>query len=254
MSDVPPPPGPGSPSQPGPLPGPPAASAPAEAGQATSGPAPKGEGPLETAVGVLTSPVSTLRGLAAEPRVGWAIGLVVVLGLVSAVEMAGVLASPEPAPFGPAAPAPLEQLRWLALIGGAIFLPLLFLGFVAVWSAILHGLARLFGGEGRYRAVFTTVGFASTPQVFTVVGTVLSVTLGLAGDVLSGLLSVGLGVWTAILTVIAVRASHGLSTGRAVAVYLIPLAVLIVLGILVVVLVIALVVGGMGAALGVGPS
>lgn len=243
MSDVPPPPGPGAPPPPPPAPGP------GEGAQATApGPSAKGEGLLETAVGVLTSPVGTLRGLATEPRAGWAVVLTIAIALLSAVETAGVAGSGGPSPFGPeGGPGPPEGLRWVMLVGGAIFLPLVALGFLAVWSAILHGVARLLGGAGRYGAVFTTVGFAQTPQVFTVVGTLLTVTVGLVGQVLSWLLGTALFVWSAVLSVIAVRESHRLSTGRAVAAFLIPIGVVIVLGVVLVVLIVALIVGGMGA-------
>lgn len=262
MSAVPPPPGPPPPPEPpppsgpsppsGPPPPPPGPEAAHVAHPAAPGPSAKGEGLLETAVGVLIAPVATMRGLVSEPRVGWAVILTVVLALISAVETAGVAGSQAPVAFGPdGPPGPPQQLRWVMLVGGAIFLPLIGLGVLAVWSAILHGVARLLGGVGRYGTVFTTVGFANTPQVFTVLGTLATVTLGLPGQVLSWLLGLGLFLWTAVLSVIAVRESHRLSTGKAVAVYLIPIGVVIGLGILLAVLVIVLIVGGIGAALGV---
>lgn len=240
MTDVPPPPGP-----PPPPPGP----AHAEGAQpAAPGPSAKGEGFLETAVGVLTSPVGTLRGLTSEPRPGWAVLLTIAIALLSAVETAGVAGSGSPSPFGSeAAPGPPEQLRWVMLVGGAIFLPLVALGVLAVWSAILHGIARLLGGVGRYGTVFTTVGFAQAPQVFTVLGALLAVTVGLVGQVVSWLLGVALFVWSAVLSVIAVRESHRLSTGKAIAVYLIPIAVAVALAIVLIVLIVVLIIGGLGA-------
>lgn len=255
MSDVPPPPGPGAPPPgpppppgPGPPPPPPGTADVEGVPPAAPGPSAKGEGLLETTVGVLTSPVPTMRGLASEPRAGWAVILTVAIALLSAVETAGVAGSGTPSPFGPeATPAPPEQLRWVMLVGGAVFLPLVALGVLAVWSAILHGVARLFGGIGRYGSVFTTVGFAQAPQVFTVLGTLLTVTVGLLGQVVSWLLGVGLFVWSAVLSVIAVRESHRLTTGKAVAVYLIPVAVAIALAVLLVVLIVVLIIGGLGA-------
>lgn len=242
MSDIPPPPGPGVPPPPPPGPGhaegvPPTAP----------GPSAKGEGLLETAVGVLTSPVATMRGLASEPRAGWAVILTVAIAVLSAVETAGVAGSGTPAPFGPEAPGPPEELRWVLLLGGAIFLPLVALGVLAVWSAILHGIARLLGGTGHYGTVFTTVGFAQAPQVFTVVGTLLTVTVGLIGQVVSWLLGIGLFVWSAVLSVIAVRESHRLTTGKAIAVYLIPIGIAVALAILLVVLIVVLIIGGVSA-------
>lgn len=247
MTDVPPPPGPpsGFGASPPPPPGPGAVES---AQPAAPGPSAKGEGLLETAVGVLTSPVATLRGLASEPRAGWAVILTIAIALLSAVETAGVAGSAATSPFGPeTTPGPPEELRWVILVGGATFLPLVALAVLAVWSAILHGIARLLGGVGRYGAVFTTVGFAQTPQVFTVIGTLLTVTVGLIGQVVSGLLGFGLFVWSAILSVIAVRESHRLSTGKAIAAYLIPIGVAIALAILLFVLIVVLIIGGIGA-------
>lgn len=197
---------------------------------------PPPEGFLDTAVGVLSAPVATMRRLTVHPRVGWAIGLTVGLAVLST--LAGAPGIGEAAPgAGITAPAGLDGLGGVILAGSLILGPLFALGLLAAWSGILHGLARLLGGVGIYSGAFTGVAFASVPQALGIPFQLLPQLAGPAGAVISSLVSFALTVWMAVLTVIAVREGHGITTGRAVAAFVIPLAALLLLVVLFVVLV-----------------
>ncbi|NND85274.1 MAG: hypothetical protein HKN46_09025 [Acidimicrobiia bacterium] len=97
---------------------------------------------------------------------------------------------------------------WLtsALIGTPIGL--------AIGAAFLLLFGKMFGGQADFMGLFRSLGFASAPNA-----------LGFI-PVIGGLA----GLWTIVCGVVAVRESHGISTGQAVIVVLIPL---IVIGILV---------------------
>lgn len=86
--------------------------------------------------------------------------------------------------------------------------------------ALLFG--KMFGGRADFMGLFRSLGFASAPNALGFI----PVVGGLAG------------LWSLVCGVVAVRESHGISTGQAVVVVLIPL---IVIGLLVAVL--AVVVG-----------
>lgn len=91
--------------------------------------------------------------------------------------------------------------------------------------AILAGLAllfgKMFGGQGDFMGLFRSIAFASAPGALGII----PVVGGLAG------------LWTLVCGVVAVRESHGISTGQAVVVVLIPLIVVGILVALVAVLV-----------------
>ncbi|MCL6448329.1 MAG: YIP1 family protein [Armatimonadetes bacterium] len=94
------------------------------------------------------------------------------------------------------------------------------------YSGLLHLLAEFFGGRGRALGVFVVSGLASLPAVFTVPVNFLLLLFGVRGFTLSFfvyLFSVVAVVWGAVLLVLGIREVHGLSTGRAVAVVLLPL-------------------------------
>jgi hypothetical protein len=240
---LPPPPPAGAPAPPGPAWG---ASAPPYPGAAPHPGAPRAVPPpeggvIENAVRVVTAPVDTLRRLTHHPRIGWAIGVVVVVAVLSALAgSAGFDVTGEPF-----AATGLDAFQGVMLVGSVIFGPLVSLLFVIVWAAVLHGMARLLKGTGTFAGTFTGVSFAYLVTVFGVPFQLLPLALGGAGTALAGLVTFGLFIWSVVLDVIAVRECHHLTTGRAVASVLVPMAVFIALIGLFVIFIIALVVGGL---------
>lgn len=201
-------------------------------------------GLLETVVSVLTEPVATLRRLTANPNVGWAVIVVAVVGLLSWMStVAGFGAGP--AQMEGAQPD-LAQMRGPLLAAGVVAGPVFGIIGLAIGTAILHGVSLLLGGEGSFRGLFTGLGFAYVPSAFGVFGQLLPLVLGMAGALLGVIVNLGISIWAIALAVIAVRENNRFSTGRAIAVVLIPAAVAIVLFIVLMAVVFAALAGGGG--------
>lgn len=214
-------------------------------GRPSDGPAPGGptvvdEGFLETALGVITDPVATMRAITHQPKVGWAIWLTLGIGLITGLAgLADVGADPATEEFLREFP----ELAEFADLGGAfatamvVASPFLSLLWITIVAAVLQGTSSLLGGHGRFRAMFVGVAFANVPTVFGVVTPLLALALGTVGSALGGMVSFGLFVWVVILGGVAVRENHGFTTGRAAAAVLIPFAVGFLLIVLLVILV-----------------
>lgn len=103
---------------------------------------------------------------------------------------------------------------------GIIFYPIAVLIGSFIGVGILHLFAKLFGGKGAFMDLYRVFGIGyilSWISVIPVVGPMIS---GIAG------------LWMIVVSIIAVRKVHSLSTGKAVAVVLIPVVIAIVLGVI----------------------
>ncbi|MGQ9824242.1 MAG: Yip1 family protein [Desulfotomaculales bacterium] len=144
-----------------------------------------------------------------------------------------------------------SRLMYFHALGGGMmmmkpFFPLLAAGGLLfqygkwfAYSALLHLLAEFFGGKGRARQVWVVSGLACLPAVFTVPANVLLLLFGVGGFTLSLLVylfSLVALVWGAFLLVIGIREVHALSTGRSVAVVLLPAAAVLAAALLLLVL------------------
>lgn len=185
---------------------------------------------LELIYGVLFDPVKTFRRVAESPPAGkivliffivkaLSILLFIAGGLssqnfifggfpgLSGREMAGVIRAMAPA----AAVFALvyEFLKWF------------------VYSGILYLLAGLSGGRGKAVGVLAATGLASLPALALLPFHILALFLG-GGRMptpFGSLLWLAVMAWGAVLVVLGLRETQGLSTGRAVAVALAPAAV-----------------------------
>lgn len=199
------------------------------------------EGLLETAVSVVTQPVSALRMVTEQRKLGWAIIVSLVVSLASSLTSA---ASPTPFGWGGGTEFPLpvdsSTFRVFALVGAAILGPLIGLIGLAIAAGIFQIVSMALGGRGTYVGLFSGLAFASVPSIIGAPFNLLPLVIGVGGQVLSGLVGFGLFIWTAVLTVIAIREDHQFSTGRAIAVFLIPVvaigAFVVLLGVLALVL------------------
>ncbi|NPV69759.1 MAG: YIP1 family protein [Firmicutes bacterium] len=100
---------------------------------------------------------------------------------------------------------------------------------LATWFAvagILDLVAESFGGNGRGLTLLSLLGFCQAPGLL--LGPVALIP-AFAGSGVRTVVTLALGVWVAVLAVIAVRESHSLSGGRSAAAVLLPLAVVILL-------------------------
>jgi hypothetical protein len=190
--------------------------------------------PIDALLGVITSPVPTMRAIAAARPWQWALAVTVGAGLLGGL---AALTGPDPGQTGDPAFMPPELQAAVAamrspafvVINGLILAPLGLL----IGTAVLYGIGHLFGGRGAYSGLLSTVAFASVPAILLAP---ITAWLNMAGGpfmVLSGLLGVGFSVWIIVLHVIAIRESLGLSTGRSVLTLVVPLVGLMLLTILV---------------------
>ncbi|MBP2134426.1 hypothetical protein J2128_002392 [Methanomicrobium sp. W14] len=102
---------------------------------------------------------------------------------------------------------------------------------------MIHCFVLLFGGEKGYRMTFKSVFYASTPALL----------LGWIPFV-----NIIASIWYLILQIIGIKAYHEISTGKAVAVVLVPI-ILIIIGIVLFGAVIATFLSGMMSAAGMHP-
>jgi hypothetical protein len=207
-----------------------------------------GEGLLEAAVSVVTQPVVTLRIVTQQRKLGWAIIVAVVVSLASSLTSAASL-TPSGFTGGPNFSLPVDPsvFRVSALVGAAFLGPLMGLIALAIVAGIFQLVSMGLGGKGTYVGLFCGLAFASVPSIIGTPFNLLPLAIGVAGEVLSGLVSVGLFTWTAVLTVIAIREDHQFSTRRALAAFLIPVVAIgllvVILGLLLLAVLIATVAG-----------
>ncbi len=190
---------------------------------------------VEAVVGVIVQPVQTLRQIAlARPwpqALALYIGLAVLQGLAS-------LTFPRPdldtsmtgSPvMDPGATAFLETVTTPGFLFGStlVISPL----FLIIETGILFLVGRLLGGRGPFSGLLSAFAFASVPLL--IMAPVTAV-LNLGGSAMAigliqGLLGTAAGIWVLVLQVLAIREGLALSTGRAIAVFLIPFAVVLLL-------------------------
>ncbi len=185
---------------------------------------------IEWLFGVMARPVQTLNEIAREKPVGWA--LLVALGvsvLTLAVNTLGGKGIEETMIDMDIFIAPLYMFSFGALITVVGLF---------IMTGLLHLIAKLFGGQGGYWNFFSAYCFAEFPLIISVPVSLVSVYLGVVGAILAGLTASGLMLWVIVLRVIALRESHGISTGASIGAYVIHL---IIIAIPVVIAVIALV-------------
>ncbi len=173
--------------------------------------------------GVIVSPSDTLNEIARERPVWW--GLLIYLG-ISVLGSLAALFDPEVVGFYE------EMTRQFAFtipflplaIGGLLIAVLILL----IYVGVLHLFGRLFGGSGGYWNLFSAYTFANFPGIIGVPITVIGGLFGVVGSVLSGLVGFGISIWVIVLQVIALRESHGLSTGMSILAYVLTLFILII--------------------------
>jgi hypothetical protein len=178
------------------------------------------KGILDTLVGVLARPISTIRSVCQKRPIGWAIIVYLAITLVTTVVMVdpGMLAELE-----------LPDLGWPAILVGSTIINIVTL---VVITAICHVVALVLGGKGGYWGLFCGFAFAALPGIFAAPLAVVGL-LPVVGALLSGLGTFGIVVWSLVLSILAVRENYLVSTGRAILIYLLTFAVLMVLSFLV---------------------
>ncbi len=153
---------------------------------------------LEYIYGSLFRPVPTMQRLAHDQPLGLAVLVQVSLAILSM----GLTVVGSTFLGGLASPALLVAGSLLAVISSLMI-------WVTV-TGVLQMLAEVLGGKGT--GLLAVTGFAQLPFVFSPVAAVLGRAAGAGLDVA---LSLVLSLWVAMLYILAVRETHGLSTARA---------------------------------------
>lgn len=179
-------------------------------------PRPLRPGPRALAA-VLIRPRATFDRLAAHPAPALGLAAGALLG-VSWALLAAWLAAGAHAPSMTRG-LPVDADRYYAT--AALYLAPLWIGLTALTAAAAHGAARLLGGRGTLTATLGAVGAAYALPLWLAIVVPDALIYGLAGfDALAiavrvqGPIAV---VWVTVLTTLAVRATHQIGTGRALA-------------------------------------
>lgn len=189
--------------------------------------------------GVLFEPVQTMKRVAQQPPLAATLVIVIALSLISLLTSLYTSAHGGSANLGLEMGLPMARAKMFseALRAAAPMLAILGAIFYFVkwffYSALLHLLADFYGGKGNARTVFVVYGLAGLPAVFLIPLDVLTtMVLPNLATLVNTLASLTVLVWGFILLTIGIREAHLLSTGRAVAVILTPVAVVVLLFIL----------------------
>ncbi|CCF82936.1 membrane hypothetical protein [Nitrolancea hollandica Lb] len=190
---------------------------------------------FDAIAGMITQPVSTLRQIALVRPWPQAlvlyIGLAVLQGLTSLTFPrsdfdSGIVGSPA---MDSGARAFLDTITTPSFLFGSalVITPLILI----IETGILYLVGRLLGGQGPFSGLLSTFAFASVPLL---IMAPLTAVLNLGGSALAiglirGLVGTVAGIWVLVLQVLAIRESLTLSTGRAIAVFLIPFALVLLL-------------------------
>jgi hypothetical protein len=189
--------------------------------------------PFEALVGVITRPAATMARIAAARPWQIALALTVAIALISGLVN---LTNPAPAGLGAdpnalGADVPSGMVAALNFIRSPLFAlvaavlsPVLLLFLTGIYFL----LGRLFGGTGSFSALFSTLAFASVPNLlFAPLSALLNLGgLSLGINLLRILLNFAFSIWVLVLQVLGVRESLHLSTGRAIGTVLVPIALL----------------------------
>ncbi|GEM_PF-1223914 len=96
---------------------------------------------------------------------------------------------------------------------GIFFLPIFAVAALAIGTGVLHIIARILGGKGEYSKLFRVLGHVSIIQWFNVI------------PVFGFLISMLLGLWSIVVSIVVIRTIHNISSFRAVLVIIIPVFV-----------------------------
>lgn len=182
---------------------------------------------LETMYGVLFAPVGTFRAFVRRPNLLMGFVVLMVVNLVSTLTT-GSIAARE-----------LFNGTRFAGASGSLFVVATTFGALFAWflgTAVYHLSAELFGGEGRARTLLGLEGLTALPIIFQAPVVLLARLTGIGFDTP---ITLGLGLWSLVLTILGVRENYRFSTGRAVAVVLIPPLVLGILFVSIIIIAVA---------------
>lgn len=89
-----------------------------------------------------------------------------------------------------------------------------------IWTGILHIIAKILGGKASFKGYLKVTGYSEAPMALGII------------PIIGQLIGC---IWSLACMVVATREAHEISTGKAVVVVLLPLAILLILAMLAVV-------------------
>lgn len=182
---------------------------------------------------VLTEPADAFRYLAQHRRLGLALVVYVISLLPTAYGPSLDVADDLTLLFQPEASGLMLGLQ--SSISNVLLL------FVS--AALLHLVARLLGGRGRYAQIVQAEGMAALPMLLVAPFTVLA-NMGVL-PFLYHVAVLAAMVWSVVLSVVAIRETYGFTTGRAIAALVLQAvaAVVLAVGVALVIGLLAILVG-----------
>ncbi|MCL6449157.1 MAG: YIP1 family protein [Armatimonadetes bacterium] len=193
---------------------------------------------LELVYGVLFEPVAAFPKIVQHLPIGQTVLIFTLVNVLVAI-MSGLLT---PRLMHPSAAG------HMAVMMKAMTLMVAILGLVYqyakwfIYSALLHLLAEFLGGRGRAVGVWTVAGLASLPGIFLVPANLILFIFGAKGFTLSlfmYLFGFIVLIWGMVLLALGIRQEHALSTGKAVAVVLLPVGAVLAGGVVLLVAIMA---------------
>ena len=175
---------------------------------------------VQTVLEVLLNPVGFFRGIRRQGDFVNPLIFAIICALVSGV-IGGILGFLISLATGHGIGSSLASL-----VGTILFTPIFTAIGLFIAAAIYHLLVLLLGGPSHqgYEATFRVVAYASVLQLFSWLGVI---------PILGALVLIAIAVYNVVLSVLGIREMHGTTTGRAVAIVLIPVVVVTLLLVLI---------------------
>ncbi|MBZ4688095.1 MAG: hypothetical protein PWQ96_1188 [Clostridia bacterium] len=181
---------------------------------------------LDALYGMVTNPFPTLKKVTDREKLSWSLLTffgVQLFSLVLSFNLTRSSSLPEnlPREIPPHLVPPLMKfMEGFTFIGGIIGILMgVVLWFVA--SGVLALIAQFFGGSGNGKRLFIALGFTSVPVIFSSLFNFIFRVTGVT-TLLGFLTGLAVFIWTIFLDVLAVKATQGLNTAKALAVVLLP--------------------------------
>ena len=195
-------------------------------------------GMIDTWIGAFTKPADTFKKESKNATIGkgavnFLIGFFVyglILGIIAMIGVGATMSA-----FGLGAGAGI-----LVLLMCVIGYPIIGLICAFIGVGILHLVAGLFGGKGNYGTLFGYMGMYTAPLL--IISGILMII-----PIVGGLVSLLLGLYSLYLLTVAIRENYGLTTMKAVLVWIVPSIVVAILATLFVGAAVLAMLGGAGA-------
>ena len=117
----------------------------------------------------------------------------------------------------------------VAFVPAVILWVVIFLIAILLSAGAYHLVARLFRGQGSYIGMACGLSFSVFPLVFFAPLNLVRALLGFAGIVIYDILAIAVFFWVLVLIVMTIKNNYKLTAGKAIAVYIIPAAAVVII-------------------------